>query len=195
MTMRKFLIILVAGLLSFSTAAFAQNRFSGAIEPGAKVLVANKTGCAFGADAVIGVNHDQKVFWGLGIGYNRMFLENEEYDPSTADIWPTFYWDFSQPKTLKFAECPVFLNIRRYFNPNLSGISLDFRAGLFLPSRYHYGGPFLSAGAGYRFNLTGNTGIALRAFYELKGALKAEDVYQSSLGQFHALGFRVSYEF
>ena len=54
---------------------------------------------------------------------------------------------------------------------------------------------FLLAGAGYRFNLTGNTGIALRAFYELKVALKADDVYRSTLGQFHSLGFRVSYEF
>ena len=193
--MRKPMIAFVAGLLCFSTAALAQNRFSGAIEPGTKVLVANKTGCDFGADAVIGVNHNQRDFWGLGIGYSRMFLENEQYDPSTADIWPANEWDFSQPKTLKYAEYPVFLNIRRYYNPDLSGFSLDFRAGLFLPSRYHYGGPFLSAGAGYRFNLTRNTGIALRAFYELKEALKADDVYRSTLGRFHALGFRVSYEF
>ena len=193
--MRKLMIALVAGLLCFSTAALAQNRFSGAIEPGAKVLVANKTGCAFGADAVIGVNNNQRSFWGLGIGYSRVYLENEQYDPTTADIWPAYEWDFSQPKTLKYAEYPVFLNMRRYFNPDLSGISLDFRAGLFLPSRYHYGGPFLSAGAGYRFNLTGNTGVALRAFYELKGSIKADDVYRSTLGQFHALGFRVSYEF
>ena len=193
--MRKLMIALVAGLFCFSAAALAQNRFSGAIELGAKVLVANKTGCAFGTDAVIGVNHNQRCFWGLGIGYSRMFLDNEQYDPSTAGIWPTYKWDFSQPKTLKFAEYPVFLNMRRYFNPDLSGISLDFRAGLFLPSRYHYGGPFLSAGAGYRFNLTGNTGVALRAFYELKAALKADDVYRSTQGQFHSLGFRVSCEF
>lgn len=189
------MMAVAAGLLCFAVATSAQNRFSGAVEPGAKVLFANKTGCAFGADAVIGVNHDQRIFWGLGIGYNRMFLENEQYDPSTVDTWPTFAWDFSQPETLKFAEYSVFLNMRRYFNPDFSGISLDFRAGLFLPSRYHYGGPFFSAGAGYRFNLTDNAGIAIRAFYELKGALKADDVYQSSLGQFHALGFRVSYEF
>ncbi len=193
--MKRIMIAVATGLFCFSMAVSAQNRFSGAIEPGAKVLIANKTGCAFGADAVIGVNHDQRFFWGLGIGYNQMFLENEEYDPSTIDTWPTFAWDFSQPKTLKFAEYPVFLNMRRYFNPDLSGVSLDFRAGLFLPSRYHYGGPFFSAGAGYRFSLTDNTGIAIRAFYELKGALKADDVYQSSLGQFHALGFRISYEF
>lgn len=193
--MKRILIAIAPVLFCFSMAVSAQNRFSGAIEPGAKVLIANKTGCAFGADAVIGVNHDQRFFWGLGIGYNQMFLENEEYDPSTIDTWPTFAWDFSQPKTLKFAEYPAFLNMRRYFNPDLSGVSLDFRAGLFLPSRYHYGGPFFSAGAGYRFNMTDNTGIAIRAFYELKGALKADDVYQSSLGQFHALGFRISYEF
>ena len=194
---KHFLIAITAGLLCIAVSASAQGRFSGAVESNAKVYVGGKTGGAFGLDALAGYLNENKTFVGIGIGYDRGFLQNEQYSPVELD--PNLsrsFWDFSKPKVLKYGEVPLFLNLKRYFSSDLSGWNLDLRAGIsYVFSPEGLGGTFWSSGVGYRFNLYGDTGIVARAFYEMKNSFHADDMYKSTLGRYHALGLRVSYEF
>ena len=63
--MRRMMIAVAAGLLCFSMSVAAQNRFSGAIEPGAKFFFGDKTGGSFGTDVVLGILHGGKIFTDL----------------------------------------------------------------------------------------------------------------------------------
>ena len=191
---KHFLIAITAGLLCIAVSASAQGRFSSAVESNAKVYVGGKTGGAFGLDALAGYMNENKTVVGIGIGYERGFLQNEQYSPVKVD--PRFDWDFTKPKVLKYGEIPLFLNLKRYFSSDLSGWNLDLRAGIsYVFSPEGLGGTFWSSGVGYRFNLYGDTGIVARAFYEMKNSFHADDMYKSTLGRYHALGLRVSYEF
>ena len=183
-----------AGLLCFSMAVSAQNRFSGAIGPGAKFFFGDKTGGSFGADAVLGVLHNRKLFFGLGIGCDLQYLENEQYNPNIPADRPRIEPDFTQPKTLKTKEIPLFLNVKYYWDSGRFRPTVDCRAGMSF-SMYGVGGKFLSVGAGCRYDLTANTGLAFRAYYELMRSWYADDVYDSYLGWFNSIGLRVAYEF
>ena len=192
--MRKIMFAVAAGLLCFSMAISAQNRFSGAIEPGAKVFFGDKTGGSFGADAVLGVLHDGKLFFGLGIGCDLQYLENEQYNPNIPADRPRIEPDFTQPKTLKTKEVPLFLSVKYYWDSGRFRPTVDCRAGMSF-SMYGVGGKFLSVGAGCRYDLTANTGLAFRAYYEIMRSWYADDVYDSYLGWFNSIGLRVAYEF
>ena len=192
--MRKKMFAVAAGLLCFSMAVSAQNRFSGAIEPGAKVFFGDKTGGSFGADAVLGVLHDGKLFFGLGIGCDLQYLENEQYNPNIPADRPRIEPDFTQPKTLKTKEVPLFLSVKYYWDSGRLRPTVDGRAGMSY-SMYGVGGKFLSFGAGCRYDLTSNTGLAFRAYYEIMRSWYADDVYDSYLVWFNSVGLRVAYEF
>lgn len=107
--MRQMMIAVAAGLLFFSVVVSAQNRFSGAIEPGAKLVFGDKKGGPFGTDVVLGVLHDGELFFGLGMGCDLQYLENEQYNPNIPADLSRIDLDFTQPKTLKTKEIPLFL--------------------------------------------------------------------------------------
>ena len=192
----KFAIVaLAAGLFCIAVSASAQGRFSGALESGAKVYVGDKSGGTFGLDAVFGYINENRTFVGVGSGYDRGFLKNEQYSPVQMDADHSIDWDFSKPKVLSYGEVPLFLNLKRYFSSS-GGLNLDLRAGIsYVFSPEGLGGLFWSAGVGHRFSLSGDAGVAVRVFYEMKNSYHADDMYQSVLGRYHALGFRASSEF
>ena len=190
------MMALAVGLFCSAVTSSAQGRFSWAVESNAKAYVGNKTGGTVGLDALIGYVNENRTFVGIGLGYDRGFLENEQYKPEPLDPAYVVFWDFTKPKVLKYAEYPLFLNLKRYFRSDLSGLNIDLRGGIsYVFSPYGMGGTFWSAGVGYRFNLSGYTGLAVRAFYEMKNSFHATDQYDSVLGKYHAVGLRVAYEF
>ena len=189
-------VVLVATLLFAVGAVSAQNRFSGAVGTGAGVYLGEKSGEAVSADAVLGVLNAKDFFFGLGAGFGRRFILNSQYDPTSADDWPAFEWDFRQPRILKGNEFSLFLDGKFFFGDGRVRPTVEARGGLAIGySAYTIGGVFYSLGAGCRFALTPKTGIAVRAFYEKEGGFHADDVYRSELGWFHSLGLRLAYEF
>lgn len=171
-------------------------RFSGAVETGAGFFLKDKSGEIFDADVVIGVKTRDRFFLGIGAGYARRFLLNEQYDPDAVHSpHPAWEWDFTRPRILKAHQYSLFLNARRYFGEGRFKPVLDGRAGLAVGSANTLGGYFYSVGAGCRYDLAGRTGISLRAYYEAMGGFSADDVYRSMKGWFHTLGLRMAYEF
>ena len=189
-------VVLAVALLVAAGAASAQSRFSGAVGTGAGVFLGEKSGEAVGVDVALGVLNANDFFFGLGAGLERRFILNSQYDPSSADDWPAFEWDFRQPRILKGNEFSLFLDIKRIFGSGRVRPAVEARGGLAIGySAYTIGGVFYSLGAGCRFALTPETGIAVRASYEKEGGFHADDVYRSELGWFHSLGLRLAYEF
>ena len=174
--------------------AAGQSRFSGVIESGAGLFLGEKSGEVLEENLVLGFKTKERFFLGLGVGFERRFLLNSEYNPNP--IYPPFDWDFTKPRILKGNDVSLFLNARYYMGEGRFKPTFDSRAGLAMGfSSTTLGGVFASVGAGYRYDLTQRTGISLRAFYEIKGGFMADDVYESMEGWFNSVGLRLSYEF
>ena len=171
-------------------------RFSGAVETGAGFFLKDKSGEILDVDVVIGVKTRDRFFLGIGAGYARRFLLNEQYDPDAVHSpHPAWDWDFTRPRILKAHQYSLFLNARRYIGEGRFKPLIDGRAGLAVGGSNTLGGYFCSVGAGCRYDLAGRTGVSLRAYYEAMGGFSADDVYDSMEGWFHTLGLRLAYEF
>ena len=178
-----------------SLSAAGQSRFSGAIESGAGLFLGEKSGEVLEENLILGFKTKERFFFGLGVGFERRFLLNSEYNP-TPQYPALIDWDFTKPRILKGNDVSLFLNARYYMGDGRFKPTFDSRAGLAMGlSPTTLGGVFASVGAGYRYDLTQRTGISLRAFYEIKGGFMADDVYESMEGWFNSVGLRLSYEF
>lgn len=189
-------LAVAAMLCAFAAPAAAQSRFSGAFDTYGAFYVGEKSGEYFGADGVIGVMTKGDYFWGVGLGYERRYLANEQYDPMSEFMNIDFPFFFGLPKTLKDNLFPLFLNMRHHWDVGRFKPSVDFRAGTSVCFSYGAGEYwFLSAGAGVRYELSDKTAAALRLYYKRSHSWYMDDMYQSELGLFNSLGLRLSYEF
>ncbi len=168
------------------------SRFSGAVEVGGRMFFGEKAGEVISVDAVIGGMHYEHLFFGVGLGYDRYFIVNSEYIPVEPPANTVFY--FGWPRILKGNEYSLFLDLKNYWGSGSFKPTIEGRAAVSFADP-GLGGKILSFGVGCRYDLTQKTGIALRAFYELKNSFHGNDFYDSEQGVFHSAGLRLSYEF